>query len=124
MKKRLKDFLTGVGSVLEIYPNAVPHRNDHFHSDLERIGGDFKAAGNDIRKSIEVFSQRGSYKTKSRVKESEEDLSVIRQIVHMSLVLGNCRSSNKTSSPGSVKKTGEFDWNHHSSEELDLNKTL
>lgn len=66
MKKRLKDFLTGVGSVLEIYPNAVPYRNDHFHSDLERIGGDFNTVGKDLRKSIETFSRGDSYRTTSK----------------------------------------------------------
>lgn len=103
MKKRLKDFLTGVGSVLEIYPNAVPGTSDLFHSDLERIGSDFNSIGKDISKSIVTFSRSGGYQIKSRaLKKSEKDLDSIKHILRMSSFIENCRSGDKVSSRPSV----------------------
>jgi len=71
MKKRFRDFLDGVGSVLEIMPDDErypDHRCENspytttrrgyysisrLYSDMGRIGDDFKMVGDDIRKATE-----------------------------------------------------------------------
>ena len=59
-------FLTGMGSVLDIFPSyTIQSQNPK--DDQEEILSDWKAVGNDIRSSIEqVISEPHSLTTKSR----------------------------------------------------------
>lgn len=72
MKKQLKDFFIGVGSVLDINPTAKIGSNlDLSKDDMVLIGEDFEQVGDDLRDAISRCSNSNVYITANGMRNSD-----------------------------------------------------
>lgn len=123
MKKRLKDFLAGVGSVLEINPDVKikfgPTREDSATTDLEKIGADFQAIGDDMRRTYEVISEQhkdGRYHLHIKITgKIKEDFDHLERLMRISALIKDFRVNPD---PASVGPDGKIQWNDHTSDKL------
>lgn len=130
MKKRLKDFLAGVGSVLDINPNVeISFKFDGIKisigdsaiSDLDKIGGDFKVVGDDLNNSIEAVSieHQGSVVLNFNFKGGKVDSQIVSKAVQIArLIKMHQLHTDFEGKRISVGPNGKIDWNDYESEEL------
>ena len=56
MKNKLKNFLEGYGSTLNIF--GTSEKEEEKQTDAEKLYGDWAAIGNDMRKVMSVFDTK------------------------------------------------------------------